>query len=57
MKTTKQKSKPFDAVAFQRKRRAEIYEIIKDMTPEERIKYFNDAPKRFAETKPQEDHN
>lgn len=43
------KEKTFDAVAFQRKRRAKIYEIIKDMTTEEMIKYFNDAPKRLAE--------
>ncbi|HRW98422.1 MAG TPA: hypothetical protein P5280_02980 [Cyclobacteriaceae bacterium] len=43
------KEKTFDAVAFQRKHRAEIYEIIKDKTPEERIAYFNDAPRRLAE--------
>lgn len=43
------KEKTFDAVAFQRKRRAEIYEIIKDMTTEEMIKYFNEAPRRLAE--------
>ena len=32
--------KGWDAVAFQRKRRAEIYEEIKDMTTEEEMAYF-----------------
>lgn len=46
MKT--EKNKEFHAVEFQREQRTRIYEIIKDMSFEERTKYFKQFRKKFG---------
>lgn len=35
--------KSFDCIAFKRKVQAEIYEQIKDLTPAEQVRYFNES--------------
>lgn len=35
--------KNFDCIAFKRKVQAEIYEETRDMTPQQRIAYFNES--------------
>lgn len=39
--------KDFDAIAFKHKVQKEIYEEIKDLSPDERIEYFRKAGKEF----------
>jgi len=39
--------KKFDAVAMKRKAQEEIYEEIKDLSPDEQVEYFNKAGERF----------
>jgi hypothetical protein len=39
--------KKFDAVAMKRKAQEEIYEEIKDLSPDEKVEYFNKAGERF----------
>jgi hypothetical protein len=39
--------KKFDAIAFKRKVQKEIYEEIKDLSPDERVEYFNKAGEEF----------
>lgn len=48
---TKTTKTGFDAIAFKHKVQAEIYEEIKEMTPEQKIEYF----RRAAETGPMAD--
>lgn len=40
--TTKNEPKSFDAIKFKQQAQAQIYEEIKDMTPEEEIAYFRE---------------
>lgn len=46
--TNKTNDKPFDCIEYKRRVQAEIYEKIKDMTPQEEIEFF----RRGAETGP-----
>jgi len=39
--------KKFDAVAMKRKAQEEIYEEIKDLSPDEKVEYFNKAGALF----------
>jgi hypothetical protein len=39
--------KDFDAIAFKHKVQKEIYEEIKDLSPDERVEYFNKAGEDF----------
>lgn len=41
--TTRKRSASFDAVEFKRKAQAQIYEEIKDLSPQEEIAYFRRA--------------
>ncbi len=41
--TKSAREKPFDCIEFKRRVQQEIYETIKDMTPEEEIEYFRHA--------------
>lgn len=51
MKTKEKTNKTFDAVAFMRKRREEISEEIKGMTPEQEIEYFRKKAQEFKKKK------
>jgi len=39
--------KDFDAIAFKHKVQKEIYEEIKDLSPDEQVEYFHKAGKEF----------
>ncbi len=41
--SSKKTTKSFDCVAWKHKRQAEIYSVIKGMTPQEEIEYFENA--------------
>jgi hypothetical protein len=51
MKAKEKTEKAFDAVAFMRKRREEISEEIKGMTPEQEIEYFKKKAQEFKNRK------
>ncbi len=45
---TSSKKKEFDCVEMKNKAQAQIYEIIKDMTPAEELAYWKEREEEFA---------
>jgi hypothetical protein len=43
------KKKPFDAVAFTRQVRDDHYEQLKEATPEERVRFYEEKARRLHE--------